>query len=183
MSLSQYLKPIAICTAALISTYSFAETMTRSEYSSAKSVIKADYKVDKTACASATGNAKDICKEQAKGKEKVAIAELDFKRSGTDKDSNKVAVAKADSIFAVAKEVCDDKSGEAKALCRTEAKSTHTKSLAESKMVKKIGEAKVDEKQDINTANYKVAIEKCESAGGDVKTACIASAKTKYNKN
>jgi hypothetical protein len=183
MLLSNYLKPLFICTAAFISTYSFAETMAGSEYSAAKSVIKADYKVDKTACSSSTGNAKDICMEQAKGKEKVAFAELDFKRSQTDSNNNKVAVAKANSIYEVAKEVCDDKSGEAKTLCRTEAKSVHTKALAESKMVKKIGEAKVDEKQDINTADYKVAIEKCESAGGDVKTACISSAKTKYNKN
>jgi hypothetical protein len=183
MLLSYYLKPIFICAAALVSTYSFAQAMTKSEYSAAKSVIKADYKVDKTACASAKANAKDICNEQAKGKEKVAIAELDFKRSGTESDGNKVAVAKAHSTYEVAKEMCDDKSGEAKTLCKTEAKSTHTKALAESKMVKKIGEAKVDEKQDINTANYKVAIEKCESASGDVKTACIASAKTKYNKN
>jgi hypothetical protein len=183
MLLSNHLRPIIFGAAALISTYCFAETMTRSEYSAAKSAIKADYKVDKTACASSKGNAQDICKEQAKGKEKIAIAELDFKRTGTDSDNNKVAVAKADSTFAVAKEMCDDKSGEAKTLCRTEAKSIHTKALAESKMVKKIGEAKVDEKQDINTANYKVAIEKCESTSGDVKTACVASAKTKYNKN
>ncbi len=183
MSCSRYFKPILFCTAVLASAHSFAEAMTRSEFSSAKSVIKADYKVDKAACASAKGNAKDICKEEAKGKEKVAIAELDFKRSGTDSDGNKVAVAKANSIYAVAKEVCDDKSGEAKSLCKTEAKSAHTKALAESKMVKKIGEAKVDEKQDINTANYKVAVEKCESSAGDAKTACIATAKTKYNKN
>ena len=183
MLLSHYLKPIFICAAALVSTYSFAEAMTRSEFSAAKAVIKADYKIDKTACANSKGNAKDICKEEAKGKEKVALAELDFRRSGTDSDNNKIAVAKAHSVYAVAKEVCDDQSGEPKTLCRTEAKSTHTKALAEAKMVKKVGEAKVDEKQDVNKANYKVAIEKCESAGGDVKTACIASAKTKYNKN
>ena len=183
MPLSHYLKPIIIATAALTSTYCFAEAMTQSEYSAAKSVIKADYKVDKTACASSKGNAKDICTQQAKGKEKVALAELSFKRSGTDSDSNKVAVAKANSIYETAKEVCDDKSGEAKTLCKTEAKSTHTKALAETKMAKKIGDAKVEEKEDINAANYKVAIEKCESAGGDVKTACIASAKTKYKKN
>lgn len=183
MLLSKYLKPVFICAAAFFSITCFAETMTRNDYAAAKSVIKADYKVDKSACASATANAKDICKEKAKGKEKVALAELDFMRSKTDGNNNKVAVAKANSIFAVAKEMCDDKSGKAKTLCRTEAKSVHTKALAESKMLKKIGAAELDERQDINAANYKVAIEKCESTAGDAKTACIASAKTRYNKN
>lgn len=183
MLLSKYLKPTLLCAAALISTASFAQTMAQSDFTAAKSAIKADYKVDSTACASAKGNAKDICKEQAKGKEKVALAELDFKRSGTDKDNSKVAVAKADSAYAVAKEMCDDKSADAKSLCKTESKATHTKALAESKMVKKVGEAKADEKQDVNSANYKVASEKCDSLAGDAKTACVTSAKTKYNKN
>jgi hypothetical protein len=183
MLLSKFSKLIFIFVTAVTSTYSLAETMTRSEHSAAKTVIKADYKIDKAACTSSTGNAKDICREQAKGKERVALAELEFKRSNTYSDSNKVAVAKANSIYEVAKEMCDDKTGEAKTLCKTEAKSSHTKAIAESKMNKKIGEAKVDEKQDISTADYKVAVEKCEVLGSDAKTACIASAKTKYNKN
>ncbi len=183
MSLHKYFQTTFACLLSLTSAYALAENMTRSEFATAKSAISADYKTDKTACDSSKDNAKDICKEQAKGKEKIAIAELNFKRSGTQSDNSKIAVAKADSTFNVAKEVCDDQSGEAKTLCRTEAKSAHTKALAESKMVKKIGEAKMDEKQDINTADYKVAVEKCETASGNAKTACIASAKTKYNKN
>jgi hypothetical protein len=183
MSISKTLKSIAILTAALASSYSFAQTMSSAEHSAAKTGIKADYKIDKAACSSSTANAKDICNAQAKGKEKLALAELEFKRTNTYSNGNKVAVAKADGIYAVAKEVCDDKTGEAKTLCRTEAKSAHTKSIAESKMDKKIGEAKVDEKQDINKADYKVAVEKCEVLGSDAKTACIANAKTKYKQN
>ncbi len=183
MLLSTYLKPILLCTAALIGTQSLAQTMAQSDFTAAKSAIKADYKVDSTACASTKGNAKDICKEQAKSKEKIAIAELDFKRSGTDKDNSKVSLEKAHGAYAVAKEMCDDKSGDAKSLCKTEAKAVHTKAVAESKMVKKVGEAKADEKQDVNSANYKVATEKCDSLAGDAKTACVTSAKTKYNKN
>ena len=42
----------------------------------AATMTKADYKTDKTACAALAGNAKDICVEEAKAKEKVARAEL-----------------------------------------------------------------------------------------------------------
>jgi hypothetical protein len=183
MLIPHFLKATVIFAAAVTASLSFAQTMTRSEHSAAKTAIKADYKVDKAACSNSKANAKDICNEQAKGKEKVALAELEFKRSNTPSNSNKVAVAKANSTYEVAKEMCDDKTGEAKTLCKTEAKSAHTKAVAESKMNKTIGEAKVDEKQDISTADYKVAVEKCEVLGSDAKTACIASAKTKYNKN
>jgi hypothetical protein len=183
MLLSNYLKPIVICTAAFISTHSFAETMTRAEYTTAKDSISSTYKSEKKACSASTGNSKDICKEQAKGKEKIARAELEFKRSNSISDNRKVSVAKADSAYAIAKEMCDDKAGEPKSLCKTEAKATHTKAIASSKLIEKVGEAKVDAKKDMTDADYKVAIEKCESAGGDAKTACIASAKTKFNKN
>lgn len=183
MLISNLMKSAIFFTTAVVSTFTFAQTMTRTEHSAAKTVIKADYKIDKAACSSAVANAKDICQEQAKGKENVALAELEFKRSNTISASNKVAVAKANSTYEVAKEMCDDKTGEAKTLCKTEAKSAQTKALAESRMNKTIGEAKVDEKQDISTADYKVALEKCEVLGSDAKTACIASAKTKYNKN
>ena len=42
----------------------------------AATMTKSDYKADKTACAALAGNAKDICVEEAKAKEKVARAEL-----------------------------------------------------------------------------------------------------------
>ena len=60
-----------------VATGSFAATMTKSDYSVSKDRISADYKVDKAVCAKSTANAKDICMEQAKGKEKVARAELE----------------------------------------------------------------------------------------------------------
>ena len=161
----------------------FAATMTKSDYSASKDRIKASYATDKVACAKSTANAKDICMEQAKGKEKVALAELEFAYTGKAKDGAKVPVAMADSSYAVAKEMCDDKAGQAKTLCRTEAKATHTKALADAKMNKKVAAARTDAAEDKTDANYKVAVEKCEAMSGDPKTACISAAKIRYNKS
>jgi len=33
------------------------------------------------------------------------------------------------------------------------------------------------------TADYKVAIEKCDALAGDAKSTCVTSAKTKFNKS
>ena len=109
-------------------------------------------------------------------------AELEFGYTGKAKDGAKVPVAMADSTYAVAKEMCDDKSGEPKTLCRTEAKATHTKALADAKMNKKVAAARTDAAEDKTDANYKVAVEKCEAMSGDPKTSCVNAAKARYNK-
>jgi hypothetical protein len=160
-----------------------AATMTKADYQAGKSRISADYKVDKSACASQAGNAKDVCVEEGKAKEKVALAELQYGYTGKAADRNKVLVAKAESDYAVAKERCDDKSGNAKDVCVSEAKAVETKALADAKMGKEIRESKEDAAVDKRDADYKVALEKCDALAGGAKDTCIVSAKAKFGKN
>ena len=65
---------IALCGAA-----NGADTkgMSRDAYKADKDKIESQYKVDKDHCGSMSGNAKDVCQKEAKGKEKVAKAELE----------------------------------------------------------------------------------------------------------
>ena len=160
-----------------------AATMTKAEYQAGKTRISADVKADKAACVPLADNAKDICIEEAKAKEKAARAELKYGYTAKSSDRNKVLVAKAEADYAVAKEKCDDQSGNAKDVCVQEAKALKTKALANAKMGKEIGEAKVDASQAKRDADYKVATEKCDSMSGDAKASCAAAAKTKFGKN
>ncbi|MFV0678606.1 hypothetical protein [Variovorax sp. tm] len=160
-----------------------AATMTKAEYQAGKTRISADVKADKAACVPLADNAKDICIEEAKAKEKAARAELKYGYTAKSSDRNKVLVAKAEAGYAVAKEKCDDQSGNAKDVCAQEAKALKTKALANAKMGKEIGEAKVDASQAKRDADYKVATEKCDSMSGDAKASCAAAAKTKFGKN
>ena len=161
----------------------FAATGNKIDYGTAKDRISAEYKADKAACDAYNGNKKDICVEQAKGKQSVAKAEAEYNYTGKPADSNKIAVAKADGDYAVAKEMCDDKGGNDKDVCRTEAKSTHTKAIADAKLNKKVGEARQDAAEDKRDADYKVAAEKCDALAGDAKAACVSAAKAKFNKS
>ncbi len=174
----------ALATAALLALpMSQAMAMSHSEYSAGKSRISADYKTDKAACDSFTKNAKDVCVEQAKGKEKVAKAELEHDYSGKESDWIKVLKTRADADYAVAKEKCDDRSGNDKDVCKKEAKATQTSALADAKLGKKIHDARVDATDDKRNAEYKVATEKCDAMSGDAKTNCIATAKSTYGKS
>ncbi len=177
------LKASLIVAAMLALPVAQAATMSKAEYKADKTRISADYKADKAACAAMVANAKDICIEEAKGKEAVARAELEYSYTGKPGDHTKVLEVKAKSAYAVAKEKCDDQTGNAKDVCVKEAKAVEVKALADAKMGKEIGEAKKEANEDKRDADYKVAIEKCDAMTGDAKTSCIAAAKAKFGKN
>jgi cell pole-organizing protein PopZ len=160
-----------------------ATTLAKADYKAAKVRISADYKAEKTACGSMAGNAKDICVEEAKGKEKVSMAELEYSYTGKPDDHTKVLNAKAEAAYDVAKEKCDDLAGNPKDVCVKEAKATETKALADAKLGKQIGEARTDAADDKRDADYKVAAEKCEALAGDAKSSCISAAKSRFGKN
>jgi hypothetical protein len=83
------------------------------------------------------GNIKDICVEQAKGKEKVARAELDGKLDPSPRQQEKVVLARADADYAVAKEKCDDLNGDAKDTCVKDAKASKSRADDDVKAARK----------------------------------------------
>jgi len=154
----------------------------KADYKAGKVQISETYKADKAACDKMTDNAKDVCVEEAKAKEKVANAELEYKHTGKVSDRNHLAVVKAETAYDVAKERCDDKTGQEKDLCVKEAKAVETKAKADAKLNKEVGEAAKEAVDDKKDADYKVAIEKCDSQTGDAKSACVAKAKAHFGK-
>jgi hypothetical protein len=107
------------------------------EFKAARDKIEADYKAAKAACDAMKDNAKDVCMEEAKGKEKIAKAELDQKQKPSDGNTRKVAEAKVEATYKVAKEKCDDLKGDAKNACVKEAKAEEAKGKADIKAMKK----------------------------------------------
>lgn len=103
--------------------------------------IKAQYKTDKEACNSMTGNTKDICISEAKAREKVAKAEFEARRKNTDKARYDVLVTRAETEYEVAKERCDDRSGNDKDVCLKDAKAELVSKKAEAKNMFKTSEA------------------------------------------
>jgi hypothetical protein len=160
-----------------------AGTVSKVDYSAGKNRISADYKADKAACKPMAGNAKDICIEEAKAKQTVARAELEFGYTGTQADADKVGIAKAKSAYAVAKERCDDLAGNPKAVCRKDAEAAEIKALADVKLGKKVGKAAAEASEDKRDANYEVAAQRCDILAGDAKANCIATAKARFGKS
>ena len=177
------LKATLVIAALAVIPAAYPAPMNKADYKADKVRIEAEYKADKTACGSLAGNANDICVEQAKGKEKLALAQLEYSYTGKAEDQNKIMKTKAEVDYAVAKEKCDDLAGNAKDVCVKEAKAAETKALADAKLDKKVGEAQTEAIDDKRDAEYKVATEKCDALAGDAKASCVSAAKMKFGKS
>lgn len=166
---------------------SAAFTMTKVEHSAQKSTISSDYKINRDKCNNLKANAKDICVSEAKGMQKVAQAELKSNYEPSARNIEKFAMAKGDAIYDTAKEKCDDNQGNAKSMCRADAKAVHVKTNDEARVVRVSAEtnklnsgvrkmATKDEKE----ADYKAAATRCDSMMGTSKDTCISDAKIRH---
>ena len=173
---------VATLASLAMSTQVSAQSMSKADYSAAKTRISSEYKADKLICKQLAGNARDICIEEGQAKEKVAQAELTFGYTGKTTDKVKISTVKADTLYAVAKEKCDDLAGVPKTTCKTNAKATHTKTLADIKMGKEISAARADDAQTKLDADYKVATQNCASLAEEAKAGCVSAAKMKFGK-
>lgn len=156
--------------------------LTKDEYTAAKKQIDTDYTADEKACGSSTGNAKDVCKEEAKAKRNNAKADLEARYTGKPTDHEKAAKVHAESDYAVAKEKCDDLKGNDKDVCVKEAKAAKTKALADLKADQKSAKAHNAAAADKADADYAVAKEKCDALSGPQKDQCLADAKARFGK-
>lgn len=170
-----------------------AATMSKEARDQAIKQAEDHYQADKDACKSLGGNARDVCMEEAKGREKVAKAEARAAFENTPKARESAREARADAAYDVAKEKCDDLAGNAKDVCVKEARAAHVKALADAKVdrvaadsthkaVERTAEAKKDAAEDKRDAEYKVAVERCDSLAGAAKDTCVREAKSRYGR-
>ncbi len=168
--------------------------ISKESYDAAVRNAEAQYKTDKDACASRTGNAKDICLAEASGKEKVAKADAEAAYKNTPKAREDARIARAEATYGVAKERCDELSGNAKDVCVKEADAKRVRTRADAKVeavaadtrdesAAKQAESRRKAEQDKRDADYKVAVEKCDALTGAAKSSCVEDAKLHYGKS
>jgi hypothetical protein len=195
---------IALAIGLAFSAGAIAQSLSKADYKAGKNRITAEYKLAKAECASFSGNANDICEAEAKGKDKIALAELEARYKPTTENQYKESVVRAEAIYAVANERCDDKAGNAKDVCVKEAKAAEIGAKADAKAqmkaldanavaarksaaandkaTEKSDDAFKDAKSDTIDAQYKVAKEKCDVYAGDAKDVCVNEAKARFSK-
>jgi hypothetical protein len=168
--------------------------ISKDAYDTAVKNAETRYRADKDACASRSGNAKDLCLAEASGREKVAKADAEAAYKNTPKAREDARDARADTAYRVAKERCDELSGNAKDVCVKEADAKRVRAKADAKAdmvaadtqedsTAKQAEARRKAEQDKRDADYKVAIEKCDALSGAAKSTCVEDAKLRFGKS
>src|ERR1700693_4708746 len=102
---------------------SMTAPISKASYTQAVKDADAQYKIDKDACSSLSGNAKDICVAEAKGKHSVPKPKAEAAYKHTPKARENARIAHAQANYNVAIEKCDDLAANRKDVCVKEAKS------------------------------------------------------------
>ncbi len=116
-----------------MSASAIAGEMSNDEYKAHKDRIEASYKIAKEKCDSLSGNAEDICVEEAKGRRNVEKANLEVKYKPSNKTEYEARIAKIDAEYLVAKEKCDNFNSNAKDLCVAEANAAKVQATNDAK--------------------------------------------------
>ena len=160
---------------------------------------------DETGCDNLSGNAKDICVAESKGRVRIAEAEIAAREVPSDQHRYDLQLAKAEAAYAVAKERCDDLSGNANDVCRKEADGAYAAAKADATLAEKTADANAVEREAALQASatasettsvareeametkldaeYAIAREKCNVFAGDAKDACIQKAEVEFAQN
>lgn len=154
----------------------------KAAYVQAKDSAGATYKAARARCEAITGNPKEVCVEEARSARVRAEEEANALFKNTLKAYTasllKIAVANYD----LDKAKCGALAGNDKDVCISQAKATLVAAQADAKADKRAIEARTDARDDKRTAQYEVALEKCDAFAGAVKESCVTAAKSQYGK-
>lgn len=151
-------------------------------YNEAKDRAALEYKTARARCDLITGNPKDVCAAEAKAARVHADEEAQARYKNTLKAYTQARLRIASAYYDVDRAKCAAVTGNDKDVCLQQAKATLIAAEADARADRKTIEARNDARDDKRTAEYKVALEKCDAFAGAAKDNCVASARTQYGK-
>ena len=178
------MKPFNVILAAAFCATGFAANaaMTKAEHKAALDNAEMSYKSAKATCGSLAGNAKDVCIAEAKVEKTYLTGKAHSNFKNTPKAQYDAQKDLAGAEYDLAKTKCQTLAGNDKDVCVKEAKAVEVRAQADAKAGNKVSDAYAAASDAKRTANYKVAIEKCDTFSGDAKDSCVKAAKTRFNK-
>ncbi|MGZ8288744.1 MAG: hypothetical protein ACXW2U_07905 [Telluria sp.] len=151
-------------------------------FNEAKDRAALEYKTARARCDLITGNPKDVCVAEAKAARVHADEEAQARYKNTLKAYTSARLRIASAYYDVDRAKCGAMTGNDKDICLQQAKATLVAAEADARADRKTIEARNDARDDKRTAEYKVALERCDAFAGAAKDSCVASAKAQYGK-
>ena len=183
---------IAILAAAFVGVAAHATPMSREAYKAQEVRIEAEYDAAQARCKPLKGNARDVCNEQVRGARDIQQAELALQYKPTADNDEKLRVAKAEAIYAVSLQKCKPLDGNAREICRKDAKAVYAGAKAEAKLQKDvvaqqmrsdgIVRDRTDREDKIAETQFNAARERCEMLPAEGRDVCMQDARRRFGK-
>ena len=154
--------------------------------------IEAHYDAAQARCKPLKHNAKDVCLVQARGARDIAMAELEMQYKPTAKNDEKLRVTRAEAAHALAREKCDPLDGNARDVCRKDAKAVFAQARAEAKLQTasvedslrsvRMVEERTEAEDRQREALFAAARERCDALAGELRSDCLLNARKRFGK-
>jgi hypothetical protein len=154
--------------------------------------IEEQYDLSQTRCRRLQGPARELCNEQARGDRDIQVAELQMRMQPTADNDQKVRLAKAEAAYAKSLVQCKEFDGQARRVCRQDAKMTYDTAKSEAKLQKEVvaqtlrSENTVRERtaaaDRATEAQFQQARERCDTLPGEGRQNCLDDAKKRFGR-
>jgi hypothetical protein len=182
----------ALCCATAAFAADREPTLSKDAYKAQQQRIEAEYDAAQARCKPMKGIPRDVCNEQVRGQRDIAVAELEMQYKPSADADEKVRIAKAEAVYAVALQRCKEFDGSTKEICRKDAKAVFAGARAEAKLQKEVvaqnlgSELSVRERtaaQDrLLEAQFNAARERCGMLPAEGQANCLADARRRFGK-
>jgi hypothetical protein len=164
----------------------------RTEYRLDHERAQAAYKLESDSCKKLQGNPRQVCRIEARSNFNIAKAEIDARHKHSPANQDNVKLSKAEGAYEVALAKCGSFTGNAKDVCKADAKANLVVARSEAKLSR----ASVDKgmyshravserreaREDTADALFTAAKERCDALSSQAKANCVGDAKRRYGK-
>ena len=168
------------------------KALTKDDVKAQKVRIEEQYDQAQSRCRRVQGHARELCNEQARGERDVQQAELQFQAEPTGDNDQKLRVARAEAAYSLALVRCKDMDGQARDVCRKDARSVFNEAKAEAKLQREVSEQelrsavtvrdRMAQQEKLAETEFNAARERCEILPGEGRANCLLDAKKRYGK-
>ena len=152
--------------------------------------IEEQYDTAQARCKRVQGHARELCNEQARGERDVEVAQLQFRADPTADNDQKVRLAKADASYSKSLVECKEMDGQARALCRKDAKMVYEEAKTDAKLQRQVMEQvlrseavvrdRTAEADRVAKAQYAAARQRCEALPPEGRINCFEDVKKRF---
>lgn len=143
---------------------------------------KTVYEAASARCDALAGTPHDICEAEAHAVRVRSEEEAGAAYKNTLSAYTKARIRIAAAYHERDKTRCAALGGNDREVCLQQAKATLVAAQADARADRKAIEARLDAREEKLTAEYRVALQKCDAFAGAVKDQCVSTARTAYGK-